>query len=185
MMSAPRLIFLAGPNGAGKSTFYEAYLEKLGLPFVNADRLTVALRISNQEAAAAADLAREELLAARMSFITETVFSDPVGAKLNFLRKAVDAAYDVHLIFIGVFSAALSEGRIKQRVRRGGHDVPTDRLERRFQQSIKNLHSALTFVPSVSVYDNSSADRPFQLVLSMREGQRVHVTERLPLWLHV
>jgi predicted ABC-type ATPase len=183
-MLVPRLIFLAGPNGAGKSTFYEAYLGKLGLPFVNADRLTAALGISNQEAASAADLAREELLAARISFITETVFSDPVGAKLNFLRKAVDAGFDVHLIFIGIATATLSEGRVKQRVRRGGHDVPTERLERRFQQSIKNLHSALAFVPSVSVYENSSAERPFQLVLSIRGGQRAYVAELLPQWLH-
>ena len=52
-MAAPRLIFLAGPNGAGKSTFYETFLRDSGLPFVNADRITAALGISNREAAEA------------------------------------------------------------------------------------------------------------------------------------
>ena len=113
---SPILIFLAGPNGAGKSTFHRSYLEGLGIPFVNADNIRRKLPTGSPEEAAEADVAafykaeefRRTLLDARASFCTETVFSDPGGAKLEFLRQAREADYTVFLIFIGLESAALS-----------------------------------------------------------------------------
>ena len=179
----PRLIFLAGPNGAGKSTFFESYLKDSGLPFVNADRIGAALGISDAEAAAAADSARAQLLAEGMSFITETVFSDPVGAKLQFLRDAIASGYRVTLYFVGLSSAQLSEARVAQRVRAGGHDVPSERLERRFRQSLENLGQALAFVPEVHVYDNSSAEIPYRLILSVRASRTEYKADPLPDWL--
>ena len=178
-----RLIFLAGPNGAGKSTFFETFLKSSGLPFVNADRIGAALGISDSEAAAAADSARAQLLTEGMSFITETVFSDPVGAKLQFLREAVAAGYLVTLYFIGVSSVQLSEARVAQRVHAGGHDVPPERLERRYRQSLENLRQAMEFIPEVHVYDNSSVEIPFRLVVSIREGRSEFKANPLPSWL--
>lgn len=179
----PRLIFVAGPNGAGKSTFFETFLKDSGLPFVNADRICAALGISELEAAAAADAARAQLVAEGLSFITETVFSDPVGAKLQFLRDATAADYRVTLYFIGLSSVHLSEARVAQRVRVGGHDVPPDRLERRFRQSLANLGEALKFVPEVHVYDNSSAEIPYRLVLSIRKSRTEFRADPPPDWL--
>lgn len=179
----PRLIFLAGPNGAGKSTFFEIFLKDTGLPFVNADRIGAALGISDAEAAAAADAARVHLLAEGLSFITETVFSDPVGAKLQFLRDAIAAGYRVTVYFIGISSAQLSGARVAQRVRSGGHDVPPERLERRFRQSLENLRQALTFVPEAHVFDNSSSLVPYRLLLSVRESRTEFLADPLPDWL--
>lgn len=181
-MPVPRLIFLAGPNGAGKSTFHEAFLRTTGLPFINADQITAALGVSNEEARKAADAARAEMLNGRKSFITETVFSDPVGSKLAFLREAIAVGYEVHLVYIGIASPLLSEARVMQRVAGGGHDVPPDRLERRYRQSLRNLRAALDFVPDVSVFDNSSDSDPFQLVLSLRRGKRVLAADPMPRW---
>jgi predicted ABC-type ATPase len=170
-MPAPRLIFLAGPNGAGKSTYYRTFLSASGLLFVNADELSRTLGLPNAEAAKFADGVRESLVANGESFITETVFSDPVGAKLAFLRRAMAAGYDVQVHFIGISGADLSEARVLQRVAEGGHDVPSDRLERRFHQSLRNLADAITFVPEVRVFDNSDPDNPFRLVLRSERGQ--------------
>ena len=181
-MTPPRLIVLAGPNGAGKSTFFEAHLEALGLDFVNADRLA-ALGIDTREAAAAADALRMAFVAERKSFITETVFSDPAGAKLQFLRDAMAAGYRVTLLFVGLASPTLSEARVAQRVRHGGHDVPSDRLARRYAQSLANLVVALTFVSEAFVFDNSSAEAPYRLVLSARSGTLRKETARVPQWL--
>ena len=179
----PQLLFLAGPNGAGKSTFFDAFLKESGLPFVNADRIAAALGISDSEGGAAADAARKQLLAERMSFITETVFSDPVGAKLQFLRDAITADYRVALHFIGISSAQLSGARVAQRVRAGGHDVPPERLERRFRQSLENLRQALEFVPEIHVYDNSFSRIPFRLIFSVRAGRTEFAAGPLPDWL--
>ncbi len=182
-MTPPRLIFLAGPNGAGKSTFHETYLSKCGLDFVNADRLTAGLGIRNEEAAAVADRLRADLVLAGKSFITETVFSDPVGAKLNLLEEAIAAGYQVTLYFIGLANPDLSGARVWQRVQAGGHDVPPDRLVRRYEQSLKNLASALSFVPETHVFDNSSSQKPYRLVLSTSHGVITHAAKRMPTWL--
>src|SRR5476649_2220 len=181
-MAAARLIFLAGPDGAGKSTFFETFLRESGLPFVNADRIMAALGISNLEAAQAAEAARVRLVADGESFVTETVFSDPVGAKLQFLREAIAANYHVTLYYVGIASAQLSEARVSQRVRAGGHDVPPERLERRFRQSLENLAQALKFVPEVHVFDNSSSEAPYLLVLSIRDGKTEFAADPLPAW---
>ena len=182
-MPAPHLIFLAGPNGAGKSTYYRTFLRTSGLQFVNADELTRKLGVPNTEAANFADGVRDALLSSGESFITETVFSDPVGAKLNFLRRAIAAGYDVHVHFIGISGAGLSEIRVMQRVAQGGHDVPSDRLERRFHQSLRNLAEAITFVSDVRVFDNSGIDHPFRLVLRSERGQIMFRANPFPEWL--
>ena len=174
---------LAGPNGAGKSTYYGTFLSTSGLPFINADELVARLHVPVEEAATYADKVREEMLAAGESFITETVFSDPVGAKLDFLRKAIAAGYQVELHFIGISGADLSEVRVAVRVMQGGHDVPTERLARRYEQSLKNLAAAITFVPTVRVFDNSSQEDPYRLVLRTENGKMVESPEPTPDWL--
>lgn len=151
---------------------------------MNADQITSALGISTTESSAAADNVRRHLIEERESLITETVFSDPVGAKLQFLRDAIALGYDVTLIYIGIADANLSEARVIQRVQAGGHDVPTDRLERRFTQSLKNLIEATAFVPTVQIYDNSDCiGRPFRLVLTIRHGAIEFEADPLPAWL--
>ena len=178
-MASPRLIFLAGPNGAGKTTYYRTFLRASGLPFLNADDLARTLGVPIEEAARFADEARVLFVANGESFITETVFSDPVGAKLDFLRRAIGAGYEVQVHFIGISGVDLSEARVIQRVAQGGHDVPQDRLERRFHQSLRNLADAITFVPDVRVFDNSATDQPFRLVLRTARG-RITFQERPP-----
>ena len=182
-MVSPQLVVLAGPNGAGKTTFYQTFLAGAGLPFVNADAIAQALNIDAGDAAKCADAARAAMLESRQSFITETVFSDPVGAKLEFLRHAIFVGYQAELVFIGIASANLSEARVIQRVSHGGHDVPSDRLERRYKQSLQNLAAAITFMPSVRVFDNSDVDHPYRLVLHTQNGTVIHRCSPFPPWL--
>jgi hypothetical protein len=84
----PVLVYLAGPNGAGKSTFFKDYLQALKLPFINAD--DIARRLQESELPAQtenldrvafemAEKLRLSLLHERLSFCTETVFSDSKG----------------------------------------------------------------------------------------------------------
>ena len=79
---------LAGPNGAGKTTFYHSHLKPAGLRFLNADEVALELGVGAYEAAAAVSELRRELVKQQESFVLETVFSDPVGDKLGFLKTA-------------------------------------------------------------------------------------------------
>jgi predicted ABC-type ATPase len=169
-MTAPQLVVLAGPNGAGKSTFYDVFLAESPLPFLNADLFAAETGVDSFEAARILDATRERMIEDRLGFITETVFSDPYRAKLEMLRKAVDAGFEVTLIYIGVANAELSARRVDQRIASGGHDVPRDRIASRFERSLDNLAEAIKLVPTVELYDNSSAEEPYRLVATFKAG---------------
>jgi hypothetical protein len=87
----PVIVAIAGPNGAGKTTFFHSHLRDAGLRFVNADDIAHELEASPYEAAEIADALRRELVRQRESFVFETVFSDPAGAKVAFLKEAATA----------------------------------------------------------------------------------------------
>jgi len=166
----PVLVMLAGPNGAGKSSFYEAYLSGLGLPFLNADVLSLASGMSAYEAAAQVGEFRRVMVERRLGFVTETVLSDPVGEKVDFLADAAAQGFDVHLIFIGIATAAMAVERVKSRVEAGGHDVPVEKILERYERVLKNLERAIALVPRVTIYDNSSFENPYRLIAEYRAG---------------
>ena len=67
-MATPRQLWvLAGGNGAGRTTFYNLYLAKYGIKFVNADLIAKDIDSENQEgsgyhAATLAAKIREDLI---------------------------------------------------------------------------------------------------------------------------
>ncbi|HET9598900.1 MAG TPA: zeta toxin family protein [Anaeromyxobacteraceae bacterium] len=178
----PIIVALAGPNGAGKTTFYGAHLARAGLRFVNADELARELVIGPYEAAEAAKNIRDALVAQRESFVFETVFSDPVGDKLEFLRGATALGYTVVLCFIGLDSPELSDERVAMRVMQGGHDVPKEKLVSRYPRTLENLRRAVRELPHVLVFDNSDLERPFRKVATFEAGRPVELSYPLPTW---
>jgi predicted ABC-type ATPase len=176
---------LAGPNGAGKTTFYTAFLQDKGLPFINADRIAAELSLDAYEAAEYANCLRANFLARKESFISETVFSDPVGQKVMFLQDAVKQGYAVTLFYIGIASADLSAKRVATRVRAGGHDVPVEKLAKRYQRSLRNLEKAAAILPRVILYDNSDFIEPYKVVAEFRSGKVFRKTNgKIPDWAH-
>jgi predicted ABC-type ATPase len=82
-------------------------------------------------------LRTEKQLAANQDFIIESTLS---GRTLrNFLAKARAAGYSITIVFIYLNSADTSVARVKQRVRRGGHDVPEVDIRRRFPRACSNF----------------------------------------------
>jgi predicted ABC-type ATPase len=179
----PVIVALAGANGAGKSTFYDVHLQAAGLRFVNADVLSNELRIGPYEAAKMADALRRELVNQRESFVFETVFSDPAGDKLAFLKDAAAAGYTVILCFIGISGPEVSEQRVAMRVSQGGHDVPTDKLEARYPRTLANLRNALREGPHVWIFDNDNLLHPYRLVAIYESGKPVRLNKPIPRWL--
>jgi predicted ABC-type ATPase len=187
----PVLIFLAGPNGAGKSTFFERYLADLGILYVNADRVAAAIRAAPSPAAvgdidrrafATTEGLRAALVHARIAFCTETVFSDPAGAKLRILADARARGFVVLLVFIGLASAELSIGRVVERVMQGGHDVPDAKLRARFPRTLKNLRAAIAVVDDAYLLDNSSVTQPYRPVAVYAGGTLVERYPPIPSW---
>lgn len=180
-MPDPVLHLLVGPNGAGKSTLYDAVIGPASnLEFVNAD-VIAAQRWPEDPAGksydAAADAAqrRAELIEARVSFVTETVFSHE--SKLELVRVAVDAGYLVTLHVVLV-PEALAVARVANRVGLGGHTVPEDKIRERYLRLWPLVATAIGVVDNATVYDNSRAARPFRVIATFEHGS----TAGEPAW---
>lgn len=179
----PLIVAIAGSNGAGKSTFYHAHLRHAGLRFVNADVIARELDLDPYAAAKVADALRRELVNQRESFVFETVFSDPVGDKIAFLKDAITAGYTVALCFIGIASPLISEERVAMRVSQGGHDVPTEKIRTRYPRTLANLKSAIRELPHLLVFDNNDLNTPFRRVAVFENGKLTIRQKPLPHWL--
>ena len=179
----PVIVAVAGSNGAGKSTFYEAHLKPAGLRFINADVLAGELGIAAYPAAEVAAKLRQELVNQGESFVFETVFSDPVGDKLAFLKDAEKKGYSVVLCFISIASVDRSEERVAMRVSQGGHDVPTDKLTARFPRTTANLKQAIKDLPCVAIFNNDDLAAPFRLAAIYQNGQNTFSVVPKPRWL--
>jgi len=179
----PVLLALAGSNGAGKTTFFHAHLKPAGLRFLNADDIARELEIDAYEAAKVVTQLRQELVKQRESFVFETVFSDPVGDKVGFLKETAQSGYTVVLCFIGIAGPEISEQRVAMRVSQGGHDVPSEKLVSRFPRTTANLKAAISELPYVLIFDNDDLRSPFRIVAVFEKGRLEWSAEPIPRWL--
>lgn len=170
----PIVVALAGSNGAGKSTFFHAHLADAGLRFINADNLAAEMRLGAYEAADLAASIRRALIKQDESFVFETVLSDPVGAKVAELEEVHRQGTIVVLIFIRIDSSDVSKQRVSMRVAQGGHDVPDEKLESRFDRTLANLNRAIRSLPLVVIFDNAELNRPYRLEAIYQTGERVY-----------
>ena len=179
----PIVVAIAGPNGAGKTTLFESHLKSSGLRFLNADAIARELEVDAYEAARMITALQTELVNQRESFIFETVFSDPVGDKLGFLKQSAQSGYAVVLCFVGIADADTSEQRVSMRVSQGGHDVPAEKLVERFPRTLANLATAIRELPCVLVFDNDDLRAPFRPVTTYANGQAAQLNGPAPSWL--
>lgn len=180
-----RLDLIVGPNGAGKTTVYERLIapDRPGLPFVDADRIARDRFPGREleEAYAASEIAataRDALLAARLDFCTETVFSHV--SKVDLVMHATGAGYDV-VLHVVMIPLELSGPRVAARVASGGHDVPTDKLVSRYTRLWPQVATVVPHCRRAVFYDNARFDGPSE-VASFRYGIADYEPPRWPPW---
>ena len=169
----PVVYVIGGPNGAGKTTFAREFLrqEKV-LEFLNADLIAAGLAPLQPEAMAvrAARLLLNrwrELVAAKADFAFESTLSGRTYA--GMLREAKRAGYVVIICYLSLPDAKFSLRRVRERVRKGGHNVPTADVRRRFLPSLRNFFALyLPLADEAMLF--LAAHPPPQLVASWKEG---------------
>ncbi len=159
----PNLFIVAGPNGAGKTTYVKRFLpqEMRCREFVNADLIAAGLSPFSPDAAAFQAgrimLGRlRELADRREDFSFETTLSGRAYAPL--LRDLRSAGYRIRLDFLWIPHLDITRGRVRQRVTKGGHNIPDDVQQRRFHLGIRNL--AELYRPLIDywrLYDNTGS----------------------------
>lgn len=86
------------------------------------------------------------------------------------MRRLKERTYQVHIFYLWVPSVELALARIRDRVLRGGHDVPEAIVRRRFERSIANfLVLYRLLADSWNLYDNKAATP--EILASKEEGQ--------------
>ena len=140
----PNLFIIAGPNGAGKTTCARDFLveEMRCHEFVNADLIAAGISpfsSANAELEAGRIMIRrlQQLLAGRKDFAFETTLSG--YGYVPLLEDARAAGYRGRLDFLWIASLDVTRERIRQRVRKGGHDIPDEVQQRRFGKGIRLL----------------------------------------------
>lgn len=141
---SPHVIVIGGPNGAGKTTSAWSLLpaELATRQFVNADTIAAGLSAFAPETAAfeagRVKLRRLQELALRQeSFAFETTLASRSFAP--FLRSLREQGYSVQVIYVWLERPELAVRRVADRVRRGGHAVPPDVMERRYWRGLRNF----------------------------------------------
>lgn len=160
-----KIIIIAGPNGAGKTTFAREFLpNEAGCPkFVNADLIAAGLSPFAPDVAAmkAARIMLEsikELEERGESFAFETTLSGLAYA--HRIRRWREAGYHVTLFFLSLPNAQMAIDRVAERVRQGGHDVPSEVIRRRFAAGLRNFEQIYRdAVDAWALYDNAG-DEP-------------------------
>jgi predicted ABC-type ATPase len=84
------------------------------------------------------------------------------------MERARERGYEIELHYLSVTSPRVCVGRVAQRVREGGHDVPVADIRRRFYRSLQNLVNLyLPLADRWTVWD-ATATKPRPLLESHR-----------------
>ena len=140
----PIIYLIAGCNGAGKTTFAKEFLphEVKCLRFYNADELARGLSPLDP---AAADFKAGRLLGGEIrnsirrkeTFALESTLSGKTHVRQ--IRAAKARGFVIHLHYLWLSDPAIAIARVRERVSKGGHNIPVADIRRRFGRSLQNL----------------------------------------------
>ncbi len=148
----PEITVFAGPNGSGKSTITS--LLKPPYDYINADEIKAILKCSDLEAAERADERKRMHLQKREDFAFETVLS--TERNLNLLRDAKQSGYFIKCYYILTANPLINAARVKLRVLGGGHDVPEEKIVKRYYRACKLVPELIPLCDICHIYDNST-----------------------------
>jgi predicted ABC-type ATPase len=135
-------VIVGGPNGAGKTTFAKSYLEDFTLTYLGADDLAAQIRPeAPEEAKIGAGKAFSRQLSSALEAGKSLMIESTLSGKslLRHLLRAKELGYSTEIVFVALPTPAICIQRVHERVRRGGHYVPDEDVERRFFRSQANF----------------------------------------------
>jgi predicted ABC-type ATPase len=180
-MVSPTLTIIAGPNGAGKTTFaMKNFIDEITEDrFINADQMTYQLRqvkatLTDLEVARQTIMRRDHLLKERRSFLIETTLATLTLKQT--IRQAKALGFHLCLYYLWISSPRLCDFRVKDRVSKGGHNIPLEVILRRYSLSLKYFEDYLKIVDRAYIYN---ADAQPELIAYKEGLQRQIVQENL------
>ena len=182
-LKPPVITVIAGANGSGKSSIAGAFLRSRGEDYYNPDEATRAILELNP-ALPRADanslawkMGRDALIAA-IEDRTSYAFETTLGGKTitGLLLKAANMGLAVRVWYVGLASLDLHIRRVRERVARGGHPIPEDRIRTRYDTSRQNLITLLPHLSELRLFDNSLEGDP-ALGMKPRPREIFHIKQ--------
>ena len=185
MKDRRKAIISAGVNGAGKSTFYNMsqdipdFKETVR---INTDEIVRKIGdwrsdADQMKAGKIGIKLRNETIRQGKSFNEETTLCGKTIIKL--FEKLKENGYKIDLYYVGLKNSDIALERIKKRVAKGGHDIPAEKVRKRYEESRSNLEKVIPLCDSVSVFDNSEA---FRRLATIKEGKLIQKADKVPFW---
>ena len=171
---------IGGVNGAGKSSLTGVLANRmndLGV-VVDVDKITKELGKGAADGAKAAIKIIDDCLQKGINFTQETTLSG--FRTLNTIKTARNSGYYIRLFYVGLDNMEESLARIKNRVEKGGHDIPYEDVTRRFNGRCESLRRILPFCNEAVLFDNNNG---FIQAAEYRNGKIITVEENPPKWL--
>jgi predicted ABC-type ATPase len=194
----PNLFIITGANGAGKSTLSRNIIPSsfAQLDVFDGDKYFVETlktifpsQIKSpkyaRDAAFQATVIQFEILVEKAiknqdDFAYEGHFSSPSPWKI--LEQFKESGYRITMFFLMVNSLELSQKRVLERVKTGGHYVTPQEIEKNYYGNLVQLNNNFEMVDELILADNSQRSSP-SLILHILEQKKVFVNENLPVWM--
>ena len=100
-------------------------------------------------------------------------------AILKNIKRAKEQGYFIELHYIGLENVEIAKKRVLNRVKQGGHGIKESDIERRYEETFKNLDIVLPVCDLVAFYDNTIVFRRFAIY---KNGYSVRVSQNVPQW---
>ena len=182
-MTQPNLYMVAGPNGTGKTTSAMKLLpNNLSIyEFVNADEIARGLNPLNRDGQAipAGRLMLEridDLIKTKKNFAFETTGSSKIFAEK--LKHAKAEGYFVGLVYLWLPSADMAKERVRLRTIQGGHNIPVEIIERRYNRGLSNLINLyIPIVDHVVVFDSTMPLTEVPEIIAEKSNNKWHISK--------
>lgn len=126
------------------------------------------------------DFFRTQWISSGESFTFETVMSGP--DKLDVLKECRSKRYRTYLYYVCTDDVAINYERIENRVKQGGHAVPSDRVEKRYEGSLAQLLPAIKSVNRAYLFDNSGKEHRRVATFTNGRLEEIHGGDMQPAW---
>ena len=174
------VVMVIGVNGVGKSSLTGVLASEsndLGV-IIDTDKITASLGGDKIKGGKAAIERINNSLAKGINFTQETTLS---GSRiLKTIKRARELDYFIRLYYVGVNSADESMKRIRNRVEKGGHDIPEQDVKRRYNKRFEDLVNILPYCNEVKFYDNENG---FVEKAEYKNGELITKSKSIPEWI--
>ena len=175
MPKKPELVIVGGPNGVGKTTIATQFAGEHGLDYLGTDQIVSDLELNEIQAGKVFFKRLEKYLQSKKSVVIESTLSGT--GLLKRVEKFRKKGYTIVILFVFLDSVQLCKRRIKIRVKKGGHNVPPQDVERRFKRSIKNFWSKYRFIADSWEIIYNGKERPVEAVVTEDQKQIIYDTQ--------